>query len=298
MALTDTTALAADLQTYFARKLLIIAKKDLVFRNWALIEPLPSQSSLTVSFTQYNKLPIVSGTLTQGVPPTSNTLSSAAITATVDQIGAYVQLTDLAILTVKHPVVQQVMQLLGAQAGESIDIRIQNVLLAGTTVQYANNRANRAAITATDVVTTTEFRKALKTLRTNGALPFERDYVMVVDPSVEQDILSDTVFTNVANFNAQPMYDGEVGRWYGMRVVRSNNIATIASTTTVHVSFVFGTNAYAITDLQELQMYVQSPGGVSDPLEQQRTMGWKVSFKAVILNNSFFLRIESGSNYN
>lgn len=298
MALSDTTALAADLQTYFARKLLIIAKKDLVFRNWALIEPLPNASSLTISFTQYNKLPIVSGTLTQGVPPSSNTLSNAAITATVDQIGAFVELTDLAQLTVKHPVVMQVMELLGAQAGESIDIRIQNVLLAGTTVQYANGKSNRTSLAATDVMTTTEFRKSLKTLRTNGALPFEKDYVMVVDPSVEQDILSDTVFTNVAAFNATPMYDGEVGRWYGMRVVRSNNIATIASTTTVHISYVFGRNAYAITDLQTLQMFVQSPGGVSDPLEQKRTMGWKTSFKAVLLNNSFFLRIESGSNYN
>ncbi len=298
MALSDTTALAADLQTYFARKLLIIAKKDLVFRNWALIEPLPANSSLTVSFTQYNKLPVVTGTLTQGVPPTSNTLSSAAITATVDQVGAFVELTDLAELTVKHPVVQQVMELLGAQAGESIDIRIQNVLLAGTTVQYANGKANRAALAATDVVTTTESQKAVKTLRVNGAMPFDRDYVIVVDPSVEQDILSDTKFTNVANFNAQPMYDGEVGRWFGVRVVRSNNIATIASTTTVHTSFVLARNAYAITDLQTLQMFVEGPGGVTDPLHQKRTMGWKVAFKAVILNNSFMLRIESGSAFN
>jgi N4-gp56 family major capsid protein len=298
MALSDTTALAADLQTYFARALLIIAKKDLVFRNWALIEPLPSNSSLTVSFTQYNKLPIVAGTLTQGVPPTSNTLSSAAITATVDQIGAFVELTDLAVLTVNHPVVQEVMQLLGAQAGESIDLRIQNVLIAGTTVQYAGGAANRAALAQANVMATAEFQKAVKTLRVNGALPFDRDYVMVVDPSVEQDILSDTRFTNVAAFNSQPLYDAEVGRWYGIRVVRSNNIATVASTTTVHVSYVFGRNAYAITDLQSLQMFVQSPGGVADPLEQKRTMGWKTSFKAVILNNSFFLRVESGSNFN
>lgn len=298
MALSDTVALAADLQTYFARKLLIIAKKDLVFRNWALIEPLPNNSSLTVSFTQYNKLPIVSTTLTQGVAPTSNTLSSAAITATVDQIGAFVELTDLAELSVKHPVVEQVMELLGAQAGESIDTRIINVLLAGTTVQYADGVANRAALGAANVMDTGEFQKAVKTLRVNGALPFDRDYVMVVDPSVEQDILSDTKFTNVANFNAQPLYDAEVGRWYGVRVVRSNNVAAIASTTTVHTSFVFGRNAYAITDLQSLQMYVEGPGGVSDPLHQKRTMGWKTAFKAVILNNSFMLRIESGSAFN
>lgn len=298
MALSDTTALAADLQTYFARKLLIIAKKDLVFRTWALIEPLPNASSLTISFTQYAKLPVISSTLTQGVPPTSNTLSNSAITATVDQIGAFVELTDLAVLTVKHPVVEQVMELLGAQAGESIDTRILNVLLAGTAVQYGGGAANRAALTAGNVMTTAEFRKAVKTLRTNGALPFDREFAMAVDPSVEADILSDTTFTNVANFNAQPLYDAEIGKWYGTRVVRSNNIPPIASTTTVHTSLMFGRNAYAVTDLQTLQMFVQQPGGVSDPLEQKRTMGWKTAFKAVILNNAFMLRIETGSAYN
>jgi N4-gp56 family major capsid protein len=298
MALSDTTALAADLQTYFARKLLIIAKKDLVLRNWALIEPLPSNSSLTVSFTQYSKLPVVSSTLTQGVPPTSNTLASTAITATVDQIGAFVELTDLAELTVKHPVVSQVMELLGAQAGESIEARILTVLLAGTTVQYADGVANRAALGAGNTMDTGEFRKAVKTLRTNGALPFGQDYIMVVDPSVEADVLSDTTFTSVGNFNSQPMYDAEVGRWYGTRVVRSNSIPSIASTTTVHTSFIFGRNAYAITDLQSLQMFVEGPGGVSDPLHQKRTMGWKTAFKAVILNQTFMIRIETGSAYN
>lgn len=298
MATTDSTALAADLQTYFARRLLVIAKKDLVFRNWALIEPLPNNSSLTVSFTQYSKLAIVTTTLTEGTPPASTSVTSAAITATVDQIGAYVQLTDLATLTVKHPVVEQVMQLLGMQAGESIDRRIYNVLVAGTTVQYANGAANRAALAATDVMTTNEYRKAVKTLRVNGAMPFGRDFVIVVDPSVEMDILKDTTFTGVANYNSTPMYEGEVGLWSGARTVRSNNIPTIASTTTVHTSFVLGMNAYAITDLQTLQMYVEGPGGVTDPLNQIRTMGWKTSFKAVILNNNFFLRIESGSFYN
>lgn len=298
MAISDTTALAADLQTYFADKLLIIAKKDQVFRQFALIQPLPSASSLTISFTQYAKLATVAGTLTQGTPPTSTTLSNSAITATVDQIGAYVILTDLAELTVKHPVVAQVMELLGAQAGESIDLRIQTVIVAGTAVQYAGGAANRAALAVGNVMTMTEFRRAVKTQRANGAVPFGMDYVMVVDPSVEADILADTQFTSVGNFTPTAVYNGEVGKWFGVRVVRSNNIPSIASTTTVHTSFLFGQNAYAVTDLQALQMYVQGPGSISDPLEQQRTMGWKCSFKAVILNNNFMLRIESGSAYN
>lgn len=298
MALTNSAALAADLQTYFARNLLILAKKDQVFRQFAWIEPLPAQSSLTISFTQYSKFATVSSSLTEGTPPSSTTVASTAITATVNQVGAFVQLTDLAELTVKHPVVAQVMQLLGMQAGESIDLLIQGVIVVGTSVQYAGGAANRAALAASNVMTMTEFRRAVKTQRANGAIPFDMDYVMVVDPSVEADILADTQFTSVGNFNPDPVYMGEVGKWFGTRVVRSNNIPSISSTTTVHTSFVFGQNAYAVTDLQQLQMYVEGPGGITDPLEQNRTMGWKTAFKSVILNNNFFLRIESGSAYN
>jgi hypothetical protein len=86
--------------------------------------------------------------------------------------------------------------------------------------------------------------------------------------------------------------------WYGVSVVViSNVIPTIASTVTVHTSYLVGRNAYAVTNLQNLKSYVEGPGGVADPLHQKRTIGWKVGFKAAILNNSFMIRIESASNY-
>ena len=56
-------------------------------------------------------------------------------------------------------------------------------------------------------------------------------------------------------------------------------------------------DAYANTDLQKLKTYKQGPGGVSDPLEQIMTLGWKAAAKACILNNNWMARIESGSAY-
>jgi hypothetical protein len=53
-----------------------------------------------------------------------------------------------------------------------------------------------------------------------------------------------------------------------------------------------------MSTLQNLETYVEAPGGVSDPLHQRRTIGWKVAFKAVILNNNFMVRIETGSAFN
>ena len=299
MAATAATNVSSDLQTYFSKRLLDINYKDAVLQTAAYVEDIPSNSSKTISFTQYSRLSVPGSVLSEGTAPTDTQITNSAVTAVVDQWGAYVTLTDLAELTVKHPLAEETLYLLGQQATETIETTINSVLVAGTTVQYANGKAARTAVAATDVVTTTELRKAVKTLQINGARPLDSgNFVLFVDPSVAMDILADSEFRAVTNFAPAPQYEGAVlGTWYGVEVRRSNVIATITSTVTVHTSYLIGRNAYAITNLQNLQTYIEGPGSVSDPLHQKRTLGWKVGFKSVILNNSFMVRIESGSAY-
>lgn len=299
MSASTSATLAADLQTYFSKRLLDINAKDQVLQTAAYKENIPSNSSKTISFTQYSRLAVPGSVLTEGTTPSDTTVSNAAVTAVVDQWGAYVTLTDIAELTVKHPVVTELEMLLGEQANETIETQINSVLVAGTTVQYAGAAANRAALSAANVMSTAELQKGLKTLRVNGARPIGDVFVLFVDPSVEQDLLADATFKAVQNFSPDSMKAGAVvGRWMGIEVRRSNVIPAIASTTTVHTSYLVGRNAYAMTTLQNLETYVEAPGGVSDPLHQRRTIGWKVGFKSAILNQNFMVRIESGSAFN
>lgn len=300
MAATTTTSLSADLQTYFSKKLLVQAKYKTVLDQFAYTEKIPSNSSKTISFTQYADLAVTTTPLTEGTAPTDTALSASAITATIDQLGAYVTLTDLAEMTVKHPVIQKTTELLGTQAARSYDRVINSVIVAGTAVIYADAVANRAALGAGNVLDFTEIRKAVAQLRNNGATEFDDgNFVLVVDPSVETDLMGDTGFQNTVY--RQPgkneNYKGAIVSYAGVTVVRSNNIPTISSTVTVHTSYVFGQNAFAVSDLQSLEMYKEGPGSVSDPLHQKMTMGWKVGFKSVILNNNFMVRLESASAY-
>lgn len=306
MAVSTSTTLAADLQTYFSKRLLDINSKDQVLQTAAYKENIPSNSSKTISFTQYSRLAVPGAVLTEGTTPSDTTVSNAAVTAVVDQWGAFVTLTDIAELTVKHPVVGQLEMLLGEQANETIETQINTVLVAGTTVQYGGApAANRAALAITDVMTTTVLQRAKKTLLVNGARPvINGNFVLFVDPSVEQDLLADSTFKTSAQFGntaqtGESYAKGSVlGTWFGIEVRRSNVIPTIASTTTVHTSYLVGRNAYAMSTLQNLETYVEAPGGVSDPLHQRRTIGWKVAFKSVILNQNFMVRIETGSAFN
>src|SRR6476646_5202341 len=124
MASTTTTLIAADLQTYFSRALLKQAKYKVVLDQFGYSENIPSASSKTISFTQYSDLtPLTSANLngSEGTAPTDTALTATAITAVVDQAGAYVTLTDLAKLTPKHPVMQKTIELLGVQGARSYD---------------------------------------------------------------------------------------------------------------------------------------------------------------------------------
>lgn len=305
MAQTTTTGsspgVASDLQTYFSKKLLIQAEYKTVLDQFGYVEKIPSASSKTISFTQYSDLAPATTPLAEGTVPTDTGLNTAAITATIDQLGAFVTLTDLAELTVKHPVVQKTTELLGVQAARSYDRTINSVVVAGTNVIYPGAVAARTAIGAGNVLTFTEIKKAVALLRNNGAQEFDDgNFVLVVDPSVETDLLGDTTFQNTVYRQNQPakgneLYKSAIVTFAGVTVVRSNNIPTISSTVTVHTSYLFGQNAYAVSDLQSIQMYKEGPGSVSDPLNQKMTMGWKLGFKSVILNNNFMVRLESAS---
>lgn len=310
MTLTNTAALAADLQTYFASKLLKQAEFKTVLDQFGLVEPLPSASSKTIQFTQYADLAINTTPLVEGVPPGGSALSTTPITATVDQLGDFVTLTDLAGLTPKHPTVQKALKLLGDQAAKSYDRAINTVVIAGTAVRYAaaGGATTRATLVAGSKVAWADVRKEVARLRTIGAGVFEDgNFVMVVDASVEQDLMDDASFEKAAIAHAtksgtdSEYYKGTIAKFAGVTVVRSNNLMTVqagaGNALTGHVSLLFGTDAYAITDLQKVKTYKQGPGGVSDPLEQIMTLGWKLAFKTAILNNNFMTRIESISAY-
>lgn len=307
MAATSTSQLTAELQTYFSKKLLTQAEYTTVLDQFAYKEKIPSASSKTISFTQYADLAPATTPLTEGTPPTDTQLTTTPITAVIDQLGAYVTLTDLAEMTVKHPVVQKTTSLLGVQAARSYDRVINSVIVAGTNVIYPGAIASRATVTATSYLTFAEVKKAVALLRNNGAQEFDDgNFILLVDPSVEVDLMNDTTFQNtVYRQSAQNQnnenYKGAITKFGGVTVVRSNNIPNLGGVGSggaiVHTSYILGQNAFAVSDLQTLEMYKEGPGSVSDPLHQKMTLGWKVGFKAVILNNNFMVRLESASAY-
>src|SRR3972149_176605 len=143
MAITTTTEIPAAVSEFYDKTLLVRALPYLVHDKFGQRRPIPTGQSKVIKFRKYNALAVATTPLSEGVTPSSNQLAKTDISATVAQYGAFVDVTDMVTLTNVEPVLTEAAELLGEQAGESLDEIYRAVLVAGTNVAYANAVADR-----------------------------------------------------------------------------------------------------------------------------------------------------------
>jgi len=242
MAVQTFSNFSSDSQTYIAAQTLMRIKRDVIVYGLGKKEKLPGRFSKTFQFTRYEKLLLPKIALTEGVTPTTNaSVTITTVQAVMDQWGDFVNISDVADLTVKHPVMEQAIQLLSEQATETIDRETIKVLLANTSVFYPGAVASRATLATTSYFDTDTARKTIAYLRGSGAQPYEgRMFMGLIDPYVEMDLSKDSTFQTAASYsNILMLQNGEAGRWMGVRWVTSNllpvlsRIAAASSATSV-----------------------------------------------------------------
>lgn len=238
MAAQGFSSFSGDASTYIAAKTLMRINRDVIVYGLGKKEKLPSQNSKTFQYTRYEKLSLPQTALTDGTTPSESSMSISQVTAIMDQWGSFVNLSDVAQVAVKHPVIQEAIGVLAEQAAETIDREAIKVLMGNTNVFYGGAAASRPALAATDYMTSTVVRKTVSFLRGGGARGYEGRMLMgLVDTGVEQDLNSDTSFVNAAAYsNIVVLQNGEIGKWLGVRFVVSNLLPTLARLATPTVA--------------------------------------------------------------
>jgi N4-gp56 family major capsid protein len=263
--------IGASLITYLSAQLLEVAELNMVLDQFGDKQPLPSNSSKTIRFVREEKLS-VSATPTQlseGIAPDAVGITLNQFEATAEQYGNVVRISDLAELTAKHPVVQRTIYMLGLQAAETYDQLIFTVLDAATNNYRPNARAGDTSLIGSDVLSFNDLIELQALMQDNGARVMDGgQYVLVTPPQAYATLLKDPDYKASVQF-AKPdaIWRGEVQSLGGFRIVMSNAPGFAATaqagsgqSSKVYSSFAIGRFAYQITDLQNLQMYVVSPG--------------------------------------
>lgn len=310
--------LSAENKTFYDKELIRMAGPNLVYSQFGQKRNIPKNGGKTIEFRKFTPLSKATKPLTEGVTPDGQALDVTSQTATVSQYGGYVRITDLLDLTAIDPILTESVDLIGDQAGRTLDTVVRDVITAGTNVQYADGSvSSRSALvggaaSGNHYLTIDCIKKAVRTLRTQNARPIDGYFVAIVHPDTAYDLMNDPQWAEYNKYtqgNVEKLYKGEIGCIAGVRFVESTEAKIWKGTSdggsggrAVYGTLVLGKDAYGVTEVEgnNLKTIIKQLGsaGTSDPLDQRSTVGWKALQTAKILVNEYMVRIETCSSFN
>lgn len=312
---------------YVVAKMLIRALPYLVFEKFGQAYLLPTKSTKTAKFRRFESLDATPTKLTEGVTPTAQTFTVTDIEATVHQYGNLVTMTDVLLDTNDSPVMEQVTQIVGEQAAETVENMRIGVLLSGSNVEYSNGVSRAEVNTPISLPLQRRITRKLKNQKarmiTDSIKSTPRFYtesvapcfVAVCHPDCEADIRSMPHFIDVKDYGNAGPWENEIGAVEGVRYLfttlmkswpnaggSKTNAAgdTMVSTTgtkaDVYPILFLAKDAYGLVPLkgaESLTPVIINPSHTeSDPLAQRAHVAWKTMQTCVILNQAWMVRAE------
>lgn len=304
--------LSPEMKTFYSNYLIDSAKPNLVHDKFGQKHPIPKNGGKTIEFRKYSPLNKATTPLVEGVTPDGQALNVSTITATVKQYGNYILLTDMLLMTAIDNNMIQALDLLGGQAGRTLDTVTREIINGGTNVQYAEGQvSSRAELTQDMKLTVKAVKLAARFLRKQNAPMIDGAYVGIINEDIAFDITSDPDWKDWNKYTTpELMWEGEIGKIDNVRFVRTTEAkifakegkaATNGEKIDVYSTLILGANAYGVTSVEGggLETIVKQlgSGGTADPLNQRATAGWKATKTAERLVEQFMVRIETGSTF-
>lgn len=316
----------------------------LVYEKFGQTYPLPTNSTQTCKFRRYFLAgatgaagsgsgnfftPLATTPLVEGVTPEGRVMSNQDYTATLQQYGDYITITDAIEDTHPDNILAEASDILGENAAQTIEAVRFNVLKAGVNVYYANLAANRASVVSP--VTLADQRRVTTLLNRQNAKKItmvvkstadfntksvEAAYMAVVHPDQETDIRNITGFKPVSDYGPHMSpFEGEIGSVEQVRYISTTMSmpftdagGAVASTgmrstsgvdCDVYPMLFFARDAYGIVPLKGKSaitpMVVNPKPAPGDPLGQRGTVGWKLWTTTIILQDMFMVRLEAAA---
>jgi len=284
------SSLSTD-QTAFDRIAYFALRSELLFDAVADVMPVAqSMPGSAVTFTIFNDIAEATTPLTETSDVSAVAMSDSQVTVTLTEYGNAVSTTAKLRGTSFLDVDAAAANIVGYNAGISIDSIIREVLAAGTNVVYggggSTNPSSRATVEAEDIIEANDIRKVVAQLRKANAVSFGGMYMGYIHPDVSYDLRRETgvaswrdphVYSDPAN-----IYMGEIGAFEGVRFIetpRAKNFedAGASSTVDVYCTHIMGrqalAKAHSLTDGNgPFPRVVRGP--VTDTLYRFQPIGW------------------------
>lgn len=265
-----------DVEQYIQDKTLPLTQQQLVVYWFGDALTLPKGQGTQYAASRYIRVPLPFQPLSEGVPPVGQSMTLQQVVATAQQWGDKITVTDVADLTIKHPLFQKAIELCGLAVAETHERNTFNALLGGTQINYVNSRGARASLLAGDVLNPHEINRATAAMLTIGAPMYNgqertdeklnaemggyeasknprsmQHYTAVLHPLVAGDMReNNTIVTAWSYSDINRLYNFELGEWGGVRFTMSNMVPTFTGIAQVNgtpgTAGTLATNTYYI----------------------------------------------------
>jgi N4-gp56 family major capsid protein len=291
---TTTSSLSID-QVAFDRLAYFALRSELLFDQAADIQPVAqAMPGSGVTFTIFSDIAAATSTLNEVTDVTPTALSDSQVTVTLNEYGNAVVTTAKLRGTAFLDVDAAAANIIGYNAGDSMDQVVREVLAGGTNVVYAtggsSTPSSRTTVAAEDIIAADDVRKVVAQLRAANVATFNGSYMGFIHPDVSYDFRSATdaaAWRTPANYvNPEGIYNGEIGLFESVRFIETPRakVFTNASdgsgstgTVDVYCTHIMGRQALAKAfSVQDGNGAVPKivRGNVTDYLMRLQPLGW------------------------
>jgi N4-gp56 family major capsid protein len=244
-------------------------EKKFLFRSVCKPDMLPKRQGKTVVWYRYQNFASNTTPAVEGTVGTGQALSSNIVSATVSQYTSYITVSDFAMNTFIDPIIENASDLLGYQAGLSVDV------ITRTVIDNESSSTDVAFQSSTNYLKVSDLRNVGAVLTSNDVERFDGGgFRCILHPFALYDLVNDPDANGYADIFKYTGTDNLLVRGENERGTPVTTVAdcklmvsTNVKTQTVpnrYRVYVFGKNGVGSVDLQG-----EGPSDVVDPKNQK-----------------------------
>jgi len=285
MAYTVQSSLETAGTAAFDKRMYFALRPQLHHDQVATVRPVATHQGGSVQFTLRDELAAATSALTENADLTPVAMGDAPVTVTLVEYGNTINTTAKARGTDYSAVDADAANLIGYNAGISLDTIARDVLVAGTNVKF-EGQATQGAITASDTYSAASIREVVAGLRGDNVMPFVgTSYLGMIHPDQSVDLRAETGAAGWAepanNTESSRRWQGIVGVFEGVSWIESPRVKMVAdggasSTVDVYQSLILGQEclAKAFSTSESAAHPQVRRGPVVDSLSRFHPVGW------------------------
>jgi len=246
--------------------------------------------------------------ITEGTNPSAITWGATSYASGPFQYGILIQVSDLLVHNSAVEVVDSCTFQVRNALARLVDAAIQTVVMGGVNgVIYAGAKTSRTTLGAGDIVTTTDFVRAVRNLRSSngaGLMPFDgKYYAAVIHPMVMADLMLNTqtgAWVDIGRYTSvDDLRAGKMNEFRGIRFLESAFVNYFNSTVPVFPTAVVGDQSFGWGYFQQPTPILVTTPDSGNALNLFTSIGGKVTLGATRFEDTAgvqrIIRVESAA---